>query len=279
MRILPLYGDDPSCPERFYPGNRMVFSEPLMGKPGSPESGGGEAFTLLELLVVMGILMAMMALLVPAVIGIKGGGDLTKVAYDIASALEQARAYAMANNTFVFVGIAEVDSRKNSSAAPQSITTPPAIGGRVAIASVATKDGTRGYSLADPSAWIDRYSNGGNLVAIGKLQYFENVTLIPKSSDSSGVNSAQGSSSCTSVTPFDWPLGKALNAGQYSFTTVIHFDPQGIARIQTSTNKDAIASYIQLQLNPTRGNTPVTSGNFAMIEVNGFTGMTRIFRP
>ena len=162
------------------------------------------------------------------------------------------------------------------------------------MATVASRDGTRGYSLANPGDWTARYNNGANLVAIGKLQRFENVHLSSQFSDipatgnlarpspvSSGVDNTLGRSSFNSATPFDWPLGKAFNAGQYSFTKVIHFDPQGIARVQTATNKDAVTSYIEIGLIPTRGNVAPTSQNLnaAIIQVDGLTGATRIYRP
>ena len=251
------------------------------------------AFTLVELLVVMSLMLGMMGLIVPAITGMKGAGDLTKSAYDIVGTLEQARAYAMANNTFVFVGIEEVDASKDPSASSQSATTGPAVGGRVAIAMVASKDGTRGYNIAATSnpAWTN-YSNGSNLMMIGKLLHLENVHLTATSTDipatgnlarptvsTSGTGQVVvlGDSTLQSLTPFDWPLGKASGTGQYSFTKVINFDPQGVARIQTSGSQDSIAKYLEIGLIPTHGKVSSLS-NFAAIQVNGMTGATRIYR-
>src|SRR5450432_230376 len=77
------------------------------------------AFTLIELLAVMGIMIIMLALLVPSITGIKGASDLTKAAYGVSDFLEQARSYAMANQTYVFVGLAETDVSKPASVSPQ----------------------------------------------------------------------------------------------------------------------------------------------------------------
>ncbi|MCX6967293.1 MAG: hypothetical protein NTZ46_05835 [Verrucomicrobia bacterium] len=248
------------------------------------------AFTLVELLVVIGIMLLMGSLLVPALNGIKGAQDITKTAYSIAGILDQARTYAQAHNTFVWVGIAEVDMSKDSMLKPQVAGV-----GRVALAVVAAKDGTRGYDVSNASlpeaAWAN-YNNGANLVAIAKLQYFDNVHLAPLFSalpNSGGLerptisstNYIIGHNDCKSVTPFDWPLGTALKSGQYSFAKVINFDPQGVGRIQYSTNQDTLVKYMEIGLIPTHGNVvpATTPANVAAIQIDSMTGATRIYRP
>src|SRR5205823_9978474 len=57
------------------------------------------AFTLLEMLVVMGIIAILMVLLAPAFTSIKSAGDVTGAAYAIKGVLDMARTYAKANNT------------------------------------------------------------------------------------------------------------------------------------------------------------------------------------
>ncbi|MEI6491033.1 MAG: prepilin-type N-terminal cleavage/methylation domain-containing protein [Verrucomicrobiota bacterium] len=248
-------------------------------------------FSLIELLVVIAILAILGAVAIPAMNSIKGASNVTKAAYDIAGTLEQARAYAMANNTYVFVGIAEVDSSVDASVKPQVATADPTVGGRVAVAVVASKDGTRGYdvtmnSLPTP-AWSDT-NLSSNLVAIGKLQRFENIHLAPKfSTIPNGGGTTRptvsssfyqiGNSACTSVTPFDWPIGSATGLGQYSFQKVVNFDPQGIARIQSKNNSDSIAQYMDIGLQQTRGAN--LSTNVAAIQIDCMSGTTRIYRP
>ena len=132
------------------------------------------AFSLIELLIVIAII-AVMAALASSTGFMKSGGDFTKAAYDISGVLDQARAYAMANNTYVFVGIGEFDASQSSSKSPQSQGT-----GRVAIAAVATKDGTCNYPLSgnvSSPAWTN-YNNGANFVPVGKLLYFDNLHIV-----------------------------------------------------------------------------------------------------
>ena len=62
------------------------------------------AFTLLELLIVIGIIAVLLVLLAPAFTTIKSGSDVTSAAYTIKGALDTARTYAKANNTYTWVG-------------------------------------------------------------------------------------------------------------------------------------------------------------------------------
>src|SRR5207253_10024221 len=116
------------------------------------------SFTLLELALVTGIIVIVVAFIAPAFTGIKGGHDVSKAAYEIVGALEQARAYAMRNNTYVFVGLTEVDDSLDTSVTPQVTTTTNPYG-RVALAAVASKDGTRHFQYATANQGADWQAN------------------------------------------------------------------------------------------------------------------------
>jgi prepilin-type N-terminal cleavage/methylation domain-containing protein len=77
------------------------------------------AFTLIELLVVMAIIAILLALVAPAFTSMKSSGDFTNAVYGIQGLLENARTYAKANRTYVFVGFTEVNSSVDASASPQ----------------------------------------------------------------------------------------------------------------------------------------------------------------
>jgi prepilin-type N-terminal cleavage/methylation domain-containing protein len=277
-----------------------LFS-PASGVRG-PVSGEGSrrcsGFTLLELLIVIGIIGLLMVLIAPAFTTIKGGTDFTNAVYGIQGVLENARTYAKANNTYVFVGIAEVDSSFDSSG-PQF----PGYG-RVAVAVVASKDGTRQcqYTTSNQgSDWTANYSNGAHVVALGKLQRYENLhfrdlnfpSWPPSSHPGSNMARYQPVTSYTlgiapnSVTPFAWPLGAALNSGQYQFNKVINFDPTGVARIAYATNADEIVSVMEIDLLTTHGTAPSPTptpfnqdvGNHAAIQIAPMSGEIRVYRP
>jgi type II secretory pathway pseudopilin PulG len=261
--------------------------------------------------VVLGIVAVLAVLVAPALSGIKSAGGTTKAVYDIAGILEDARSYAMANDTYTYVGIAEVNSSVSSTTIPQSPTYSPTIGGRVALAVVASNDGTRGYnalnsSLANP-AWAVytgsgttyNYNNGSNLTVVRPPQHFDGLHLAttlngssfsgatvgtgnmvrPAISNNNYVIGTAGSATAASVTPFDYPLGVAIGSGQYSFKNVINFDPQGAARIQYSTTQTTIPPYIEIGLQQTNGNVLSTRGDIVAIQIEGMTGAVRIYRP
>src|ERR1700687_4122269 len=92
-------------------------------------------FTLLELLSVVGVIAILLVLIGPAFTTIKSGTDATTAIYGVKGVLENARAYAKANHTYVFVGFAEVDSSVDPSVSPQ-VTTGDTPYGRVAVAMV-----------------------------------------------------------------------------------------------------------------------------------------------
>jgi prepilin-type N-terminal cleavage/methylation domain-containing protein len=258
-------------------------------------------FTLIELLVVIGIIALLMVLIAPAFTNIKSGNDFTAAVYGIQGLLENARTYAKANRTYVFVGFAEVDASVSPSVSPQVTGS-----GRVAVAAVASKDGTRHFNYAitgQGSDWTANYSNGTHLIAIGKLQTYENLHFLvdfpswtPTAHPTSKMARYQPTgppyilggtgTGSTSVTPFTWPLRSPLDSGyQYRFDRVINFDPTGIARIATSTNADAIAHVMEIDFQPTHGTVvpPVPTnqdvGNHAVIQLGATSGAIRVYRP
>src|SRR2546421_6078052 len=101
-------------------------------------------FTILELLIVMGIVALLMVLIAPAFTTIKGGTDVTSAAYTVKGVLDTARTYAKANNTYTWVGFYEEDvSQASVIPAPNPVCN--GCVGRLVMSIVASRDGTNVY--------------------------------------------------------------------------------------------------------------------------------------
>jgi prepilin-type N-terminal cleavage/methylation domain-containing protein len=241
---------------------------PLTSAERNPESVWG--FTLLELLIVVGIIAVLLVLLAPAFTTIKSAGDVTSAAYTIKGVLDTARTYAKANNTYTWVGFFEED-------VSQSSTNPATAGvGRLVMSIVASKDGTT-----------------TNLAQVGKLTKVENVHLT-RSADSTSlpvdsnpqppgttldtrptVTATYCLGNTTSSTPFYYPLG----ATQYTFGWVVQFGSDGNARLSNSTDSPQPAVVAEIGLRQTHGTAvDMNSPNMVAIQFTGEGGNVTIYR-
>ena len=266
-----------------------------------------DAFSLIELMVVIAIIVLLSALIAPAFRSLKGAGDVTSAAYTVKSVLEQARTYAMANNTYTWIGFYEED-------VSQASTNPPTPGvGRLVISIVAAKDGVQGFdpnAVTSPTNRLDI----ARLVQVGKLIKIDNVHLplfaIPIGTpgntfdtrpavqndpvvgyndsrfgelNASPPNTAPVSNNGSSKFPFQYPIGNPVPNAQYTFTKTLQFDPRGEGRINSSYD---VRPLIEIGLLPTHGNvapTPTPSagnynGNVVAVQLNGFAGNVKVYR-
>ena len=231
-------------------------------------------FSLVEMLVVISIVSILSVLATAGFQNIMGSSEDREVS-DISNTLARARAYAMANNTYVFAGIQEV-SAANSSNGTQTAGT-----GRVAIAVMASSDGTRGYQTSISGSTVLTSLN-----VVSPLRQYENLHLLtsagsgiinlPNTSTSGATYKAANT---TALTAFNWPLGSAST--QYptfgSNGTVIQFDPQGEAQIVTGPYTDSNLQWIEIDLEPTHGTT-VSTKNPATILIDGASGSVTTYR-
>jgi len=258
----------------------------------SAERGRSRGFTLLELLIVVSIIGLLLVLIAPAFNTIKGGTDVTSAAYTVKGALDTARTYAKANNTYTWVGFFEEDvSQSSTNPATQGI-------GRIVMSIVASKDGTMLYT-APLTSLVPLPS--ASLIQVGKLTKIENMHLktFPDPAatpppDTFNTRPTPGTAPndltarigndatdpATAVAPanpllqFPYPLGGT----QYTFAKIIQFSPRGESVIDNSNYQFTGISEIGIE--PTHGAavpapTPV---NIVAVQFNGFAGDVKIYR-
>jgi prepilin-type N-terminal cleavage/methylation domain-containing protein len=255
------------------------------------------AFTLIELMVVIAVIVILTALLVPAFTSLKGSGDITNAAYTITGALEQARNYAMANNTFVWVGFYEEATTATS---PTNATPPYPGKGRLILAMVASKDGTT--NCQDPASNTSTRIplTASQITQIGKLIKIENIHMTdigPPPSPTPSPTPYPNSLAARPDLPYTYgsptadyqnrinsddthsPENQTLYpfiAQGYTFYKTVRFNPRGEANINSTYVLRRVA---ELGLRPTHGIVVDANGaNVVAIQFSGVSGNFKIYR-
>jgi prepilin-type N-terminal cleavage/methylation domain-containing protein len=229
---------------------------------------GSRGFSLVELLVVLGIIAILTSLLLLSVSGMKGSQNLTKATYDIQGVLDQARTMAMATSTYTWVGFFE-----------ESAANPGVAGtGQVVISVVSSSDGTKLNVAPSPTGSTELTVS--SLTQVAKLMKIANLhltTLTAAAVARPSVPAATyqvASPSFSNFYYFVYPLTAA--SPTYTFTNIIQFDPQGDA----TRIADVPTQAMEIGLQPTNGTTVATaSANAAAIQIAGIGGHVTIYRP
>ena len=256
------------------------------------------AFTLVEMLVVLGVIALLLGLIVPALGPLKGSQDVTTAAYNLAGSLETARNYAISNNTYTWIGFYEQDYANTSP--PTASLQPPYKGvGHLVAAIVYSKDGTK---LVDDTVTASTPLPAGSLAPVGKLLHVYAVHL--KALDAPPQQTANSPdpavASLLKGRPYQTDIDSAtleqslfnsespdttlrpFTALGYTFYKTIRFNPRGEANINSTLPCTRI---IEFGLQPTHGNAvaAVAPGsndppNSVAVQQAGIGGAVNIYR-
>ena len=209
-----------------------------------------DGFSLLELLVVIGLVALLSVMAVPAWNSMTGGSRFSQAAYDVSSLLELARSEAVSRKTYVWVGFQPMTNEGNL---------------EIRMAAVASRDGSATNTTAAnlqgltrvlrvPQAELSRWADLGSRTR----------ALFGNQSSSVATNSA----------------GLKFSIGPQNFTgRSITFTPKGEALLQgAATLDDGYVPYIDVSLRRTKGTSVMTNSDDAAVIVEGGTGSVRLIR-
>lgn len=229
-------------------GHRLVHSRHL------------RAFSLVELLVVMVIMVILVTGATLSLRGTNSSGQFTKALGEISGLFEQARAYAVAQNTYVWVVLYQ---------------DAPASGGplQVYAAAYASSDGT------DPFGWAGSVTippgtvGGTTLTQIVRVYRYKSLHL-----ESTTLPSAPTSPQLPASVPA-FQITAQSDSGPVTLSStssvywLVQFTPTGAARVGTSP-----VDSVWLGLQPAKSQTTFDANNVASLKINGLTGATTIYR-
>ena len=239
---------------------------------------GNSGFSLVELLVVMGVIVLLSAFALPALTGLKTAQDVSSGAYAIAAALDRAKTFAVANHTYVWLGFYEEDA---NSTVPSTAKPPYRGAGRVVIASVYSVDGTA----------LNSGSSAPGVLASSEIRQLGSIIKIP-GIHLTDIGAPSGSGDAIELRPGfayspDDPAARinsdADQASDYPFSTqgyefykTVRFSPSGEALVNGATlPKHAAEIGIRLARTNTVDN---RSKYVAAVQVTGLAGGISVYR-
>lgn len=228
-------------------------------------------FTLLELLVVTSMVGFLSMMTGPAVYNLATRGKFANSLIQASSALEMAHEYAVANDTYTYVGFTEPDSE-----------------GKILVAIFGARDGSSGgiSDLNSPAVYEisdARTAGPSSLILLDKLTKLEGTILTDSLPTGNALNNHSELSENASPLP-ERANGDATqftyqsNAyGTVNFQRTVQFTPEGMARVSPVTPEA-----IRIVLIPVKGNPakPIRDEAAASaISITGITGQVKVYQP
>lgn len=200
-----------------------------------------KAFSLAELLVVITIIVMMGALGLPAFSSLNKASGINRAVSGLSLSFEQARAYAMAQNTYVQVGF---NSDPNTD--------------QVVCATLASAGGQVSDFLTPSSCRMP-----------ARPQKFDNIKILNDADipPLPGMATNADGIAATEMDRFSVDFG----GKNMTFSNVVRFNPLGEATLKTNS----ISRWIQVAIAPAHS----SQSNYAVIQISGLAGQVSVFRP
>jgi prepilin-type N-terminal cleavage/methylation domain-containing protein len=227
----------------------------------APRGSGREGFSLIELLVVVGLISILAVAVVPALNSIRASSATASHTALLGDLLAAARSYAMSKKTFVCFALGEVSAGDGQ---PKlfAVTIASLTGSRIDPDQVSTYTVLRkNLFLSDQIKISQIVNNDGNLER-------------PAGSQVLDISQAAANDPFIFLNP---QLEIGIHApGPLTADKVIEFDPKGVAKYTVSPGTQAqLFKYYEIPLKQTIGN----ESNVSVIHLDGISGMPTIYRP
>jgi prepilin-type N-terminal cleavage/methylation domain-containing protein len=212
-------------------------------------------FTLLELLVVLGIVLTLAVFAAPAISGLGGSRGLTSAVNDVSAVLELAHAEAMSTRSYVYVGFSNPTNSDGNS--------------ELRIAALISVDGSSDTAAANLRPLT-------KLLRIPRVS-FTNYTSLPPVVQSAADISLQSNTDYVSTFVPTAYFKDKFGDSSFDSCPTIGFSPQGEV-LHSSNPQMFFRTQAAIGLVPTHGTKPITTDG-AIVTYYGGTGQIRIVRP
>ena len=255
------------------------FSTPSEGDFAAVETArnGACGFSLIELLVVIAVMTILVGLSIPAIRSMGGASRFDGSVLQVSGLLDEARSYAMAQNTYVWLAFYPVDAPDKS-------------GEELYVVTLASSDGSNPFTGWDGTYAIPYTMSDSNTTvqSVLKIATFKQLHLIAETdkyfTSPTQISTVPSTTPTAPASQLVFTLtapGTGITLGEQQLPAnadapacaVIAFSP--IGTVLTGAN---LAATIGLDFEPVKGQGILDTTNIAALRISGLTGTVITYR-